>query len=98
MTERATVVSFLEDLEILSWSIVYETSQTPSGHAGRILDLCSRRHHLDHDPDAVVFARQADRVAPLEHDPEKWVPVFGKDHAPTITRSGMTIRRKVILL
>src|SRR5215813_11161174 len=19
---------------------------------------------------------------PLEHDPEKWVPVFGKDHAP----------------
>ena len=25
------------------------------------------------------------RVAPAcaEHDPEKWVPVFGKDHAPT---------------
>jgi hypothetical protein len=20
----------------------------------------------------------------LEHDPEKWVPVFGKDHAPPI--------------
>jgi hypothetical protein len=20
----------------------------------------------------------------LQHDPEKWVPVFGKDHAPTI--------------
>jgi hypothetical protein len=20
----------------------------------------------------------------LEHDPEEWVPVFGKDHAPTI--------------
>src|SRR5262249_13455103 len=20
---------------------------------------------------------------PLEHDPEKWIPVFGKDHAPT---------------
>ena len=19
----------------------------------------------------------------LEHDPEKWIPVFGKDHAPT---------------
>jgi hypothetical protein len=19
----------------------------------------------------------------LEHDPEKWMPVFGKDHAPT---------------
>jgi methylase of polypeptide subunit release factors len=21
---------------------------------------------------------------PLQHDPAKWVPVFGKDHAPTI--------------
>jgi hypothetical protein len=21
----------------------------------------------------------------LEHDPEKWIPVFGKDHAPAIT-------------
>jgi hypothetical protein len=39
-------------------------------------------------------------LATLEHDPEKacpgldpgWVPVFGKDHAPTITKSG-TIRR-----
>jgi hypothetical protein len=31
----------------------------------------------------------------LGHDPEKWVPVFGKDHAPTISWSGMAIRRKV---
>jgi hypothetical protein len=23
-------------------------------------------------------------VAGLEHDPEKWEPVFGEDHAPTI--------------
>src|SRR5262249_58060722 len=38
----------------------------------------------------------------LEHDPEKacpgldpgWTPVFGKDHAPRISWSGMTIRRK----
>jgi hypothetical protein len=34
----------------------------------------------------------------LEHDPEKWAPVFGNDHAPTISWSGMTIRRKVIPL
>src|SRR5215510_15382804 len=34
----------------------------------------------------------------LEHDPEKWVPVFGKDHAPSITYSEMAIRRKVISL
>jgi hypothetical protein len=23
-------------------------------------------------------------IGPSEHDPEKWAPVFGKDHAPTI--------------
>jgi hypothetical protein len=34
----------------------------------------------------------------LEHDPEKWEPVFGKDHAPPVSWSGMTIRRKVIPL
>jgi hypothetical protein len=34
----------------------------------------------------------------LEHDPEKWVPVFGKEHALAISWSGMTIRRKVISL
>src|SRR5262245_62430138 len=40
----------------------------------------------------------------LEHDPgarharQKWIPVFGKDHAPSITWSEMTIRREVISL
>jgi hypothetical protein len=34
----------------------------------------------------------------IEHDPEKWVPVFGKDHAPWISQSGMAIRRKAIPL
>jgi hypothetical protein len=34
----------------------------------------------------------------LAHDPEKWIPVFGKDHAQTKNWSGTTIRRKVILL
>jgi hypothetical protein len=24
----------------------------------------------------------------LEHDPEKWVPVFGKDHAQQSSRAG----------
>src|SRR5205823_7541154 len=23
----------------------------------------------------------------LEHDPEKWIPVFGEDHAPPISKS-----------
>jgi hypothetical protein len=42
----------------------------------------------------------------LEHDPEKacpgldpgWIAVFGKDHAPLISWSGMAIRRNVITL
>jgi hypothetical protein len=25
------------------------------------------------------------QLSVLEHDPEKWVPVFGKDHAPPIS-------------
>ena len=35
-------------------------------------------------------------VAAVEHDPEKCVAVFGKDHAPPKTQSEMTIRREVI--
>src|SRR5262245_29416531 len=34
----------------------------------------------------------------LKHDPEKWVPVFGKDHAQTRSWSGRTIQGKVIPL
>jgi hypothetical protein len=41
---------------------------------------------------------EKDHAPPIEHDPEKWIPVFGKDHARPIKRSGMTVRRKVILL
>jgi 2,3-bisphosphoglycerate-dependent phosphoglycerate mutase len=32
------------------------------------------------------------RIWRPEHDPEKWLPVFGKDHAQTKSRSGMTIQ------
>jgi hypothetical protein len=45
---------------------------------------------------AVTFVERC--LARLEHDPEKWVPVFGKDHAPTKQQSGMMVRRKIILL
>src|SRR5262245_32895637 len=30
-------------------------------------------------------ANAAPARPPLEHDPEKWTPVFGKDHAPSMT-------------
>src|SRR5262249_28434388 len=29
--------------------------------------------------------KYGERVKWLEHDPEKWVPVFGKDHAPIVS-------------
>jgi hypothetical protein len=28
--------------------------------------------------------RTSESKGTLEHDPEKWIPVFGKDHAPPI--------------
>jgi hypothetical protein len=34
----------------------------------------------------------------LEHDPEKWLPVFRKDHAPTKSWSLMMQRREIIML
>jgi hypothetical protein len=34
----------------------------------------------------------------LEHDPEKWMPVLGKDHAQSESWSEMTTRRDVITL
>jgi hypothetical protein len=40
---------------------------------------------------------QADRGM-LEHDPEKWEPVFGKDHAQTRIQSVMAIQLEVIAL
>jgi hypothetical protein len=38
------------------------------------------------------------RADALEHDPEKWIPVFGKDHAPPGTQSVMTSEAEVITL
>src|SRR5262249_13940145 len=33
------------------------------------------------------------RYSDSEHDPEKWIPVFGKDHAPCITPDSLYHRR-----
>jgi hypothetical protein len=42
--------------------------------------------------------RDESRSPGLDHDPEKWVPVFGKDHAPAIGWSGMTDQGEIIPL
>src|SRR5215475_1754988 len=49
-------------------------------------------------PTARRHGQYAHARSRLEHDPEKWTPVFGKDHAPTITYSEMALRRKAISL
>jgi hypothetical protein len=36
--------------------------------------------------------------AGLEHDPEKWISVFGKDHAQTNSWTGMAMHLKAIPL
>src|SRR5262245_49205177 len=36
---------------------------------------------------AFIACRRCPRI--LEHDPEKWIPVFGKDHAPAISETAV---------
>src|ERR1700747_1871383 len=36
-----------------------------------------------HGARAIIHSARAIIHRRLEHDPEKWIPVFGKDHAPT---------------
>jgi hypothetical protein len=45
-----------------------------------------------------IRIRRAPDALVLEHDPEKWIPVFGKDHAQRKQESGMAIRRNIIPL
>jgi diaminohydroxyphosphoribosylaminopyrimidine deaminase/5-amino-6-(5-phosphoribosylamino)uracil reductase len=74
-------------------------------------DAGARRHRRAGGPFARRANRQHDaarlraggrrqrrilRTGVIEHDPEKWVPVFGTDHAQTWSLSEMTIRRNVI--
>ena len=56
-----------------------------------------QRHEAQH-PGRAEGGRHTTRPDALEPDPEKWIPVFGKDHAQTISKSVMTLRRKVITL
>jgi hypothetical protein len=44
-----------------------------------------------------IFATIIGRAL-LERDPEKWIPVFRKDHAPPKIQSAMTIQPKAIAL
>jgi hypothetical protein len=43
-------------------------------------------------------ARALSGAVLLEHVPQNWTPVLRKGHAETSSQSGMTIRRKVIML
>src|SRR6516165_7964920 len=45
---------------------------------------------------SISVAAPGGRILILEHDPEKWEPVFGKRSCSDKERSGMMIRRKII--
>jgi hypothetical protein len=46
--------------------------------------------------DAAIYSPvRRGETARLAHDPEKWESVFGKDHAPAKTWSGMMIRKVI---
>ncbi len=47
---------------------------------------------------ACAAAAGLGREGRSEGDPEQWIPVFGKDHAPLKSRSGTMIRRRIIPL
>src|SRR5262249_51950098 len=51
------------------------------------------------DPDKIIAAIESRapsvRLDPLEHDPEKWVPIFGQDHAPKLGRGRMARPRPI---
>jgi thiosulfate reductase cytochrome b subunit len=34
------------------------------------------------------YVVRLEHASPIKHDPEKWIPVFGKDHAPPIKQEG----------
>jgi hypothetical protein len=59
--------------------------EMPRGRPERQASIASRI-----EPRDPFFAAETS----LEHDPEKWEPVFGKDHAPTKNWIRMTIQMK----
>jgi G3E family GTPase len=63
--------------------------ETPAALSGRLAALNPSAPVLsasfgDIDPERLFDARIWDPSGKLEHDPEKWDPVFGKDHAQII--------------
>src|SRR5262249_41981361 len=46
------------------------------------MGICPRENAVGESPPITYSRAQSRREDRPEHDPEKWVPVFGKDHAP----------------
>jgi hypothetical protein len=52
-------------------------------------DVADARFNLDDRAEGHIDCRVKGCDMPLlEHDPEKWIPVFGKDHASPKCQSG----------
>src|SRR6202045_5140365 len=53
--------------------LILHRSERCSGHGSKLVCEAS----------GLKSERSANKISGLEHDPEKWMPVFRKDHAPT---------------
>jgi branched-chain amino acid transport system substrate-binding protein len=67
------------------------------GERGRRVRTQDRRHHR-RELSGPLPRPLPDEIRAIEHDPEKWKPVFGRDHAPPKIQSVMTVQRKAIAL
>ena len=67
------------------------------GQRGRRVRAQDRRHHR-RELSGPLPRPLPDEIRAIEHDPEKWKPVFGRDHAPPKIQSVMTVQRKAVAL
>jgi protein O-GlcNAc transferase len=93
------VTSSLEDYERLALALAREPGLIDAFKATlaqnratcALFDTARFRRHIEDAYETMCQRQRAGQppesfaVEPLEHDPEKWIPVFGKDHAPRIS-------------
>jgi hypothetical protein len=63
------------------WSVsLFESGRCFTRNSSGIVELAAGGRF--DDAAGEILAIRLRRAAEIEHDPEKWGPVFGKDHAP----------------
>jgi hypothetical protein len=76
------------------FAAIARARRRPAAIASHQIDHLS----VDNDSNAFSLTKILRKCGVPEHDPEKWKPVFGKDHAQTRIQSVMAIQLEVITL